>query len=163
MSSAQASNDLIQSGIDWLQKNIEAIDVRDTASEIFNQLVNEADPSHAKKSTTQTNIDKQRINECICAALFAAKPPPGLIIESIKTGDLAVDFIVEIAIKNKTITIGFDPFEPPKKESLEQERIFQSWLSGAYSKHVDNKKVFTDDDVRCPVIGALDLRACSRS
>lgn len=80
-----------------------------------------------------------------------------MIIKSIKPGDLAVDFIAEIALTeepNTVITIGFDPFEPPKKKEG-----FQDWLVGAYSKHVDNKKVTTDDnDVRCPVIGALDLR-----
>lgn len=153
--SAQANNEFIQSGIDWLQRNIEAIDVRDKACQKFNQLIKEADPSHEKKSTTQINIDKQRINECMCAALFfAEKPPEGLTIKSIKTGDLAVDFIVEIAIENQLRTIGFDPFEPPQNE-----KAFEAWLQGAYSKHVDNKKVITDDNGKpCAVIGALDLR-----
>ncbi len=153
-SSVQASNELIQSGINWLQKNIAEINVCDTACRIFNQLINEADPSHAKKHTTQANIDEKRINECICAALFFAIPPEELIIESIKTGDLAVDFIVEIAIENQRMTIGFDPFEPPQNE-----KDFEAWLQGAYSKHVDNKKVITDDNGKpCAVIGALDLR-----
>lgn len=154
-SSVQASNELIQRGIGWLKKKIVEINVCNTACRIFNQLVNEADPSHAKKHTTQRNIDEKRINECICAALFfAEKPPKGLIIESIKTGDLAVDFIVEIAIENQRMTIGFDPFEPPQNE-----KDFEAWLQGAYSKHVDNKKVITDDNGKpCAVIGALDLR-----
>ena len=154
--SAQMSNHLIQSAIDWLMRHVE-IDHVNKAVKIFNQLLNEPDPSHAEKSLTQKNIDKRRINECICAALFAAQPPQEMIIKSIKPGDLAVDFIAEIARTeepNTLVTIGFDPFEPPQKKES-----FQDWLAGTYSKHVDNKKVTTNDNgVRCPVIGALDLR-----